>query len=76
MMKFLKNFSENPWVNLISGLVLVYTSGIEVFDSLDEEFKAGVHHGVFLFGIIQLLRSLPEFVEGATRIREGKEKKS
>ena len=74
MIKYIERFVENPYVNFITGLVLIFTSGVEVFESLDEEFKLGVHHGVFVFGILQVLRSLPEFIEGSKSLKEGRSK--
>ena len=40
-----------------------------VFDFIDAEhkFRLGAHHGVALFGLIQMLGSLPDLVEGLDR---------
>ena len=74
MIKYIEKFVNNPYVNFLTGLALLYTSGLEVFDSLDEDFKMGAHHGVLIFGILQVLRSLPEFVEGSKKMKESKSK--
>ena len=75
-MKLLAKIAGSPIVALLSGLILIYTSGSEIFDSMDDAMKIGAHHGVFLLGILQLLKSLPEIVEGTRKLSEAKESRS
>ncbi len=73
MLKFLSKIAASPIVALLSGLILIYTSGSEIFDSMDDAAKIGAHHGVFFLGILQLFKSLPEIVEGTRKLSEAKE---
>ncbi len=63
----LKAFVKHPATQLVTGLVLI-TSGITEaileFMSAEHSFRLGVHHGVALFGLIQVLGSLPDLIEG------------
>lgn len=64
----LKNFTQNPLVNLMSGLILLLTSGYETWNTI-EEFSVGTHHGVFLFSVLQILKTLPEVLQGSKELR-------
>lgn len=72
-MKLLAKIAGSPIVSIITGIILIYTSGSEIFDSMDEAVKVGAHHGVFLLGILQLLKALPEIVEGSRKLSEAGE---
>jgi hypothetical protein len=66
----LKAFVKHPGTQLVTGLVLLISGGWEIvldFMSAEHSFRLGVHHGVALFGLIQILGSLPELVEGLDR---------
>lgn len=73
MKKFLarlKALVQHPATQLATGLILLVSGGTEVvFDFVDAEhqFRLGAHHGVALFGLIQMLGSLPDLVEGLDR---------
>ncbi len=68
----LKKITESPFLNLLSGLVLLLTSAYEVALTADEAF-IGVSHGVFIFSIIQLIKVIPEIMHGLTEIEEAGE---
>jgi hypothetical protein len=66
----LKAFVKHPATQLVTGLVLLISGGWEIvldFMSAEHSLRLGVHHGVALFGLIQILGSLPELVEGLDR---------
>jgi hypothetical protein len=66
----LKAVVKHPATQLIAGLILLISGGSEiVFDFVNAEhsFRLGAHHGVALFGLIQMLGSLPDLVEGLDR---------
>ena len=56
-------FVSNPFVNLTTGFVLIYTATSEIIDSA-EETGVGAEHGILVFGIIHALGALPEVVHG------------
>ncbi|MCW8865461.1 MAG: hypothetical protein OQK09_07750 [Colwellia sp.] len=62
-----KDFSQNPLLNLLSGSILLTTSGYEIWSTF-EEFTVGAHHGIFVFSILQLLKTLPEIFHGSKEL--------
>lgn len=63
----LNRFIKNPFTNLLSGIILLLSSGYEVWSTI-EEFTVGAHHGVLLFSIVHILKSLPEVLQGTKEI--------
>ncbi len=59
----MKAFLNSPYVKLFCGLLLLLTSGSEVITSLGDG-SIGTHHGVFVFGLVQILKAIPELQEG------------
>ena len=80
-MKALKWIAENHWINLLVSLVLIGTSGQQVWADLKGDLAAmhlGSHHGIFILGIFQTLKTLPDIfsnlqsIEGNLETVEGK----
>jgi hypothetical protein len=67
----LNSFAQHPFVNLFCGLILLLTSGYETWSTI-EELTVGAHHGVFLFSIVQVLKTLPEMLQGTKEINIAK----
>jgi len=65
----LKAIIDSVYLNLISGLVLLVTSGYETWNTFGEG-TIGAHHGVLIFSIIHILKTLPEMVEGFKDVNE------
>ena len=63
----LKKFVENPWINFISGLILLITSGNEIRKTF-EEGDIGAHHGVAFFGLVQMIKYLPHILHGTEQV--------
>lgn len=66
----LRRIVESPLMQFVSGCVLLGTSTVEVFDDFaaaEHSWRVGSHHGVFLFGILQVLQCAPGLVEGFER---------
>src|SRR4029453_15216930 len=73
----LKAFAKHPATQLITGLILLISGGYEIvldFMNAEHSLRLGVHHGVAVFGLIQVLGSLPELVEGLDRSFKAMEK--
>jgi hypothetical protein len=68
-------FIKSPWMSAATGLVLILTAGIEMMDDVGfpHPFGIGLHHGVLVAGILQLLKGLFEGLEGFNRISEASE---
>ncbi len=65
----LKKIVHSPYLNLFSGVILLLTSGWETWNSLDE-FSLAAHHGVLVFSLVQILRTIPEIFHGLKEIHE------
>lgn len=68
----MKTFINNPYLKLACGLILLFTSGVEVVKSFADG-TIGAHHGVFIFGILQILESIPDIQESFEKIEDAKE---
>ena len=64
MKSTLKSLIENRWIKIIVALALFFSAGAEVFDNL-EELDVGAHHGVLLYSILNIFKTLPDFFEGS-----------
>lgn len=65
----LKQITQSPYLNLFSGLILLATAGYETISTLDES-SLGVHHGILIFSVIQIIKVFPEIMHGLTEIQE------
>ena len=63
----LNRFIQSQFVNLLSGLILLLTSGYETWISI-EEFNIGAHHGVLVFSLVQIMKSLPEILQSVKEL--------
>jgi hypothetical protein len=66
----LKTVVKHPSTQLVCGLILFLSGMAEIgydFFSAERTFRLGVHHGVALFGLVQMLGSLPDLVDGLER---------
>lgn len=68
----LKKIVCSPYLNFLAGFILLITSGIEVFESI-ESTKVGTHHGVFIYAIIHIVKSIPEILHGLDDIEKAEE---
>ncbi|MCP4020695.1 MAG: hypothetical protein GY729_02535 [Desulfobacteraceae bacterium] len=59
----LKKVVENPYLNMLVGIVLLYSSISEAIGDYTkvESFELQAHHGIILFAFIHILRTLPDF---------------
>lgn len=58
-----KRFAQNPLTQLSVGLILLSTGLIEAIQNFDSSI--GSQHGVMILGIINILSSFPDIIEGA-----------
>ena len=58
---------QSPYINLTCGMVLLFTAGYETWDRFSE-YTVSSHHGILVFSIIQILKTLPEIVLGLQEI--------
>ena len=63
MTRLITRIAHHPYLNLFSGLILLITASHEILLSLDEGIST--HHGVAVFGAVQIIKTLPELLHGA-----------
>ena len=77
MMK-LKRIVENPYLNIIVGLLFLYSGLSETVHEFEgfANFEIGAHHGVIIFAILNILKTLPDLFEGLEYIEKVGEEKN
>lgn len=76
-LQWLKAFVKHPTTQFVTGLILLISGGWEIvldFMTAERSFHLGVHHGVAVFGLIQVLGSLPDLVQGIDQSFQAVEK--
>ena len=68
----LKKITQSPYLNLLSGIILLLTASNEIWESF-EKSSVGARHGIFIFSIIHILKSIPEITHGLKEVEEAKE---
>jgi hypothetical protein len=71
MMKLLRKFVESPHINILIGLILLLSGLIEAWDTLFQDIMSGnfgARHGVIIFGLFQILKSVPDIFEGMEKL--------
>ena len=56
-----KSITESAYLNLFTGIVLLATSSSDIIATIHET-DLHTHHGVALFGLIQIIKSLPDIL--------------
>ncbi|MCX8239117.1 MAG: hypothetical protein OSB05_09880 [Akkermansiaceae bacterium] len=72
----IKKITENPYLNMGVGIIFLWSGISETLSELQEleEFKMGAHHGVIIFSIMHILKTLPDIFEGLEYLsKEGEE---
>ena len=69
----LKKIIQSPYLNILSGIILLFTAGYETWSELGGEISPKAHHGILFFSLIHIARSLPEVMHGLKELDEGKE---
>lgn len=61
---------KSPWVSLASGLILMVSSGFEVYSEIADA-KIGAHHGLLVYGFVMILRTIPDLHHGLENLGRG-----
>ena len=64
MLDRLRRLVQTPHANLVVGLALFGSSSVEVVETM-ESATVGAHHGVALFGLMQIIKACSELSHGA-----------
>lgn len=73
----LREFISSPYVQLATGLILLLsgcTTAYYDFVEADHSLRLGVHHGVMVWALVQVLGSLPDLIDGFDRSLEAVER--
>ena len=65
----LKQIVQSPYLNLLSGLILLATAAYEIVVTADEAVL-GVSHGILVFSLVQVIKVLPDIMHGLSEIKE------
>ncbi len=68
----LRQITRSPYLNLLSGMILLFAALYEIVVSVDEA-AFGLRHGILIFSIIQIVKTLPEIMHGLTEIQDADE---
>ena len=68
----LKKIVNSPYVNLIGGFVLLITAGDDILESMGSG-DIGAEHGIFVYGVLHLLKTIPDLLEGLKFIGEAQD---
>ena len=76
IVRVLSTITSNPYVNLLTATALFASAGWEIYYSI-EEASIGVEHGVILLALVNILKTIPELLDGTEALeRVEKEKAS
>jgi hypothetical protein len=67
----LKKLIKSPYLNLLSGVILLLASGYETFARFNELTLAS-HHGILFFSLVQILKAIPEVMHGLKEIDQSR----
>lgn len=72
----IKKITENPYLNMGVGIIFLWSGISETLSELQEleEFKMGAHHGVIIYSIMHILKTLPDIFEGLEYLSKNSEK--
>jgi hypothetical protein len=63
----MERFTGNRWIGLAVSGILIATASVEVLENVTE---IRAHHGLLIFGIANLIKTLPDFFHGAAVFEE------
>lgn len=72
--RYIHRLSNNPALNMIAGVVLLISGTLEIVEAFTGGIfisPFGAHHGVALFGLLQVIKALPDTMKAFKFIEEG-----
>jgi hypothetical protein len=71
-----KSLLTSPYLDFVSGVILLLSGVAESWQDYQEvgSLQFGIHHGVILFSLAQILKSLPDIFEGFEYISHVRER--
>ena len=65
----LQKMTSSPYFCMFSGIVLAASSGYEILHSIGD-MTLGSHHGILVFGLMQILKASSELLRGLEEMQE------
>jgi hypothetical protein len=72
-MQYIRRLLKHPVTDVFVALILIATSLTQGWGTIISDlvhFRPGVHHGVLLFGLVTLVGTLPDLIDGLDRMSE------
>jgi|TARA_Y100000294_G_C8256490_1_gene216951 uncharacterized membrane protein HdeD (DUF308 family) len=66
-MSVLKRLVENTYLNIVVGIFLVASGLAEIVVEV-EEWEFGAHHGILVMGLVHILKTLSDLIEGGEKL--------
>lgn len=63
----IRRFTNHPATRMATGLILVASSIAEGYDTFFHDvshLRLRAHHGLLIFGLMNILKSMPDFIDG------------
>lgn len=73
---FVARVAESPVLTMGAGVLLLLTAGWEIIEGLGEGFAPGAHHGLAMFGLVQVLSAMPHCLHGVKQMHESHSRSS
>lgn len=73
-MERLRRFIENPYTNLIVGLILFITGLSDAWDTLYDDLSHlhfHVHHGIMIYGLFSVVKTIPDLFSSLQYVHQG-----
>lgn len=70
----LHRVAHHPGLNLLAGLILLLTGLLEALATMVEgmfDFPVGAHHGIVVFGFLQMIKAIPDVMKGIKFVDDG-----
>ena len=75
MLKQVKQLLDQPWVNFAVAVIIIGSGLAEGWDTMAEDLQnlnIKSHHGVIVFGFVNMLQSIPDLLMGVEKVAEHK----
>ncbi len=72
MAKKIRRIVENPFLNLVVGIILLISGLSEAWDTMWDDIvnlNLKAHHGIIIFAILNIMRTIPDFFESLEHVQ-------
>ena len=72
MAKKIRRIVENPFLNLVVGIILLISGLSEAWGAIWDDIvnlNLKAHHGIIIFAILNIIRTIPDFFESLEHVQ-------